>query len=98
MVVGTGGLVLFDGTPLIKDMNEGKWTQLTEREMMEELLLFIENLTCDCRFITHHTISANLNTDRFLDKKQFIINTLKDELESADFELLEKIRNSKKSL
>ena len=98
MVVGTGGLVLFEGTPLIEDMNEGKWTQLTEKEMLEELLLFIENLTYNCRFITHHTVSANLNTDKFLDKKQYIINALKNELENADFELLEKIRSNKRTL
>ena len=43
MLVGTGGRVLFEGTPLIEDMNEGRWTQLTEREMLEELLLFVAN-------------------------------------------------------
>ena len=31
----------------------------SEREMLEELKLFVENLTCDCSFITHHTISGD---------------------------------------
>lgn len=98
MLVGTGSLVLFDGTPLIKDMEEGKWTALNEKEMLEELLLFVENLNCDCRFTSHHTVSADLNTNDFLANKDKIINILKYEIEHGDFEIMEKIRNSKKTL
>ena len=90
MLVGTGGLVLFDGTPLIKDMEEGKWTPLNEKEMLEELLLFVENLTCDCRFTSHHTISIDLNTNEFLANKENIIKTLKDEIEKGDFDIMAK--------
>ena len=38
--------------------------------MLEELKLFVENLTCDCSFITHHTISGvNLSGPGFLARK-----------------------------
>ena len=58
MLVGTGGLVLFPGTPLLEEEEHGKFTPLSEREMLEELLTFVENLTSDCHFITHHTVSG----------------------------------------
>jgi len=35
---------------------------------MEELKIFIENLDFDGRFITHHTISMNLNNVNFRQK------------------------------
>lgn len=98
MLVGTGGLVLFDGMPLIKDMEEDKRKPFNEKEMLEELLLFVENLTCDCRFTSHHTVSADLNTNDFLANKDKIIKTLKDEIEHGDFEMMEKIRNNKRTL
>lgn len=49
--------------------------------MLEELLLFVGNLTCDCRFTSHHTVSTDLNTNDFLANKDKIINTLKYEIE-----------------
>lgn len=33
---------------------------LSEREMLKELKLFVENLTCDCSFIIHHTCRRHL--------------------------------------
>lgn len=58
MLVGTGGLTLFPGTPLLEEAQRGEFTPLSEQEMLEELKLFVENLTCDCAFITHHTVSG----------------------------------------
>ena len=55
-VVGTGGLVLFPGTPLLQQANRGEFDPLTEKQMLEELKAFVEHLTCDCSFITHHTV------------------------------------------
>ncbi len=98
MLVGTGGLVLFDGTMLLKDMEKGVWTPLNEKEMLEELLLFVENLTCDCRFTSHHTVSLDLNTNDFLANKDKIIKKLKEEIEYGDFCTMEKMRNNKRSL
>ena len=54
MLVGTGGLTLFPGTPLLEEAQCGEFDPLSEKEMLEELKLFTENLTCDCSFITHH--------------------------------------------
>ena len=52
MLVGTGGLVLFPGTPLLDEANRGEFTPLSEKEMLIELKTFVEHLTCDCTFIT----------------------------------------------
>ncbi len=41
MVVGTGGLTLFPGTPLLADAERGAFDPLTEREMLEEELLLL---------------------------------------------------------
>lgn len=75
MVVGTGGLTLFPGTPLLDEAGRGEFTPLSEREMMEELKTFLEHLDCDCHLITHHTSSMNL-TGPFLSRKQQILEAL----------------------
>ncbi|MCR4745984.1 MAG: radical SAM protein [Lachnospiraceae bacterium] len=99
MLVGTGGLVLFPGTPLIDDVNKGKFTPLSEKEMLEELLLFVENLDCDCSFITHHTISGtNLSGHDFLKRKDKIMSVLKKEIANGNMDVLTAIRKSKVSL
>ena len=51
MLVGTGGMTLFPGTPLLAEAQEGKFTPLTEKERLIELKIFVENLNCDCYFI-----------------------------------------------
>ena len=48
---------------------------------MEDLLLFVENLDFDGRFITHHTSSMDLNTDDFKRDKAKIVKNLKREIE-----------------
>ncbi|MCR4903802.1 MAG: radical SAM protein [Butyrivibrio sp.] len=99
MLVGTGGLVLFPGTPLLDDAEKGKFTPLSEKEMLEELLLFIENLTCDCEFITHHTVSGcNLSGPDFLNRKDKIIASLKKEIELGDMDAMAAIRRNKRTL
>lgn len=42
MLVGTGGLVLFPGTPLLDEAEHGEFTPLTEQEMLIELKAFVE--------------------------------------------------------
>ena len=99
MVVGTGGLTLFPGTPLLADAERGAFDPLTEREMLEEVLLFVENLECDSAFITHHTIGgANLTGPDFLGRKEQIVAALKHELEHADMDLLAWSRSQKQTL
>lgn len=97
-VVGTGGLTLFPDTALFSETNAGTFDPLDEKELMEELLLFVENLECDCRFITHHTSSIDLNTDDFLRDKKRIVRALKDEIEHGDIGYLGRIRSMKKGL
>lgn len=99
MLVGTGGLVLFPGTPLLEDMEKGEFTPLSEKELLQELLLFVENLNCDCRFITHHTVSGkNLTGPDFLKRKEKIAEALRSEIEHGDMDFLAAVRSSKRTL
>jgi radical SAM superfamily enzyme YgiQ (UPF0313 family) len=99
MVVGTGGLTLFPGTPLLDEAQAGEFDPLSEREMLEELLLFVENLDVDCSFITHHTIGgANLTGPDFLGRKAEIAAALRDELEHGDLSRMAALRRSKRTL
>lgn len=99
MLVGTGGLTLFPGTSLLEEAKRGEFEPLSEKEMLEELLLFVENLTCDCSFITHHTISGkNLTGPDFLQRKDKIIAALKSEIQHGDLDRMATIRRSKRTL
>lgn len=98
MLVGTGGLTLFPGTPLLKEAQIGEFTPLSEKEMLIELKTFVEHLTCDCSFITHHTVSASLSGPHFLERKSQIIDVLSNEIENGDFERMAQIRRNKRSL
>ncbi len=99
MVVGTGGLTLFPGTPLLTESQRGEFDPLSEREMLEEVLLFVENLTCDCTFITHHTIGGiNLTGPNFLARKDNIVAALRNEIEHGDLDRMARIRAMKTTL
>ena len=99
MLVGTGGLTLFPGTPLLEEAGRGEFDPLSEKEMLEELKLFVENLTCDCAFITHHTISGvNLTGSNFLARKEKIVAALDREIKSGDLDRMAAIRRSKRTL
>ena len=97
-VVGTGGLTLFPGTPLLKEAQEGTFSPLSEKEMLEELRIFVENLTCDCFFITHHTSSVNLSGPDFLKRKPQILAAIDQMIESGDLDRLARMRSRKKTL
>ena len=98
MLVGTGGLTLFPGTPLLEEAQRGEFTPLSEKEMLEELKVFVQNLTCDCAFITHHTISANLTGPGFLKRKEKIIGTLQAMIEKDDLDRMAAVRRNKRTL
>lgn len=98
MLVGTGGLTLFEGTPLLDEARKGEFTPLTEKEMLIELKTFVEHLDCDCYFITHHTVSASLSGLNFLERKDEIVNTLNNEIEHGDMDRYAEIRRNKRSL
>ncbi len=42
----------------LEEAQRGEFTPLSEKELMEELKLFVENLECDCEFNTHQIIAA----------------------------------------
>ena len=99
MLVSTGGLTLFPGTPLLDEAQRGEFDPLDERGLLEELLLFVENLTCDCAFITHHTISGvNLTGPDFLKRKDQIVSALRNEIENGDLDRMARIRSMKTTL
>ena len=98
MLVGTGGLTLFPGTPLLEEAQRGEFDPLSEREMLEELKLFVENLTCDCAFITHHTVAANLTGPNFLSRKDRIVATLDHAIQHGDMDRMAAYRRSKRTL
>ena len=99
MLVGTGGLTLFPGTPLLIEAERGEFTPLSEKEMLIELKAFVEHLTCDCSFITHHTVSGrNLTGPNFLERKDKILSALEHEIEHGNMDMMAAIRSSKRSL
>ena len=99
MLVGTGGLTLFPGTPLLEEAQRGEFDPLSEKEMLEELKLFVENLTCECAFITHHTISGvNLSGPGFLSRKEKIVAALEHQINHGDLERMAAFRRNKRTL
>ena len=99
MVVGTGGLTLFPGTPLLEEARRGEFDPLSEKEMLEVLKLFAENLTCDCSFITHHTISGvNLSGPDFLARKDRIVAALEHQINHGDLGRMAAFRRNKRTL
>lgn len=98
VVVGTGGLVLFEGTGLLALYRRGKFKPLSEKGLMEELKLFIENLDYDGPFITHHTFSMDLNSPDFKSNKSKILKNLQYGIDNLDMDKLAEIRNNKRGL
>jgi radical SAM superfamily enzyme YgiQ (UPF0313 family) len=98
MLVGTGGLTLFPGTPLLEEAQRGEFDPLSEKEMLEELKLFVENLTCDCAFITHHTVTANLTGPNFLSRKDRIVAALDYAIQHGDMDRMAAYRRNKRTL
>jgi len=98
MLVGTGGLTLFPGTPLLEEAQRGEFDPLTEKEMLEELKTFVENLTVDCSFITHHTVAANLTGPNFLARKDKIIAAPDYAIHNGDMDRMAALRRNKRTL
>ncbi|MCR5422270.1 MAG: radical SAM protein [Bacilli bacterium] len=98
LLVGTGGLTLFPGTLLLDEARNGKFTPLSEEEMIIELKTFVESLNVDCYFNTHHTSSINLSGPNFLSRKESIIKELDNLLKNGDLEALSRIRRNKRTL
>ena len=98
MPVGTGGLTLFPGTPLLEEAQRGEFDPLSEKEMLEELKLFVEHLTCDCVFITHHTVAASLTGPDFLSRKDRIIAALDHAIAHGDMDRMAAVRRNKRTL
>ncbi len=98
MLVGTGGLTLFPGTPLLEEAQRGEFDSLSEKEMLEELRTFVEHLDIDCSFTTHHTVAANLTGPHFLARKERILATLDQMIKQGNLDLMAAIRRNKSHL
>ena len=66
--------------------------------MLEELKAFVENLTVDCTFTTHHTVAANLTGPNFRRRKDKIIATLDHAIQHGDVDRLAAYRRNKRTL
>ena len=66
--------------------------------MLEELRIFVENLTVDCTFITNHTVAANLTGPNFLKRKDKIIAVLDRAIRHGDMEGMAAYRRNKRTL
>ncbi|HCW53516.1 MAG TPA: radical SAM protein [Clostridium sp.] len=97
-MVGTGGLTLFPGTPLLEEAQRGEFTPLNEKELLVELKTFIENLEVDCNFITHHTVATNLSGLNLKKHKELILEKLTDEIYNIDEFRLSIYRKMKRTL
>jgi radical SAM superfamily enzyme YgiQ (UPF0313 family) len=97
VVVGSGSLTLFPGTPLLEEAVRGEFDPLDETDLLKEMRLFLEHLTCDAYLITHHTFAANL-TGKFLENKEKILQKLDYEIAHCDESRLERIRRMKSTL
>lgn len=97
LVVGTSGLTLFPDTELSEEAKRGEFDPLSEKEMLEELKIFLENLECDAPLITHHTIAMNLSGN-FLENKDKILKSLQYTIDNIDEEKLTNFRNNKRTL
>lgn len=94
MVVGTGGLTLFPGTPLLEEAQRGEFDPQTEKELLIELRDFVANLETDSYFITHHTSGAQLTGPDFLGRKTQIIRVLDELISRGDMDRLAAERSS----
>lgn len=88
-----------------KVVQKGVYAKMARGEMVRfmssmliELRTFVENLTCDCVFTTHHTIAANLTGPDFLKRKDRIIAALTYAIEHGDMDRMAAIRRNKRSL
>jgi len=69
---------------LLKEAEREEFTPLTGKEMLIELKVFVEHLTCDCYFNTHHISGIHLSGPDYLKRKDKIIKALEQEIEHGD--------------
>lgn len=72
--IGSGSLVLFPDTVLAQEANSGLFKPLTEKERMEEMKVFLENLHMEnnTQFVMHHTSALQMNGYIPRDQEEFI--------------------------
>lgn len=72
--VGTSSLVLFPDTALAQEAEAGLFHPLNEKELMEEMKVFLENLHIEnnTQFNMHHTSALPMNGVIPRDQKEFI--------------------------
>ena len=96
--VGATGLVLFEGTELRAEAEAGAFDPLSEREMLEELRLFLANLDHDGILLAHHTVATSPRSGSFNENKRAILASLDDAIEHADMDALAAVRAAKRDL
>lgn len=94
-MVGTGSLVLFPGTTMEQWAKEGKFVPLTEKQHLEELRLFMNELNIPCILSAHHSSALNIDGN-FPERKSEILAKLDRVIENYDQyeEQMKRRRNS----
>lgn len=82
-VVGSGSFTMFPNTPLEEEAKNGAFTELTEKERMEELKCFLEHLDTETEIVTHHT-SALQVAGPFPAQKQAMLDALQHAIDHYD--------------
>lgn len=92
------GLTLFPGTPLLGEVQRGEFDPLSEKEMLEELKMFIERLDRACRIVSHRTVAIDMASDDFRADKERLIAIIDDTIENGDMDQLALARGAMKGL
>ena len=92
-VVSVTSLTMFPGTELADEEKEGKFTELTEKQRMKELKLFLEELNVDTEIWTHHT-STMMIAGKFPEKKSEMLEQLQYGIDHMNEDEMAKWRRS----
>ena len=76
--VTTTGLTVFPASPLYEKARSGAFTEASEKEKVEELLVFLEHLTTDTFFDSVHYLNPLCYRFRITEGKDEVIADIKD--------------------
>lgn len=85
------GMTVFPGTPLEEMARSGTFAEATEREKIEELLVFLQHLAIDTFFDAVHYLNPLNYRCAVAREKESVIEDIKDVLQTYSDEELEKM-------
>lgn len=98
--ITTTGMTIFPNTPVFDMLNKGEFTEASEKEKIEELLIFLEHLTTDTFFDAVHYLNPLNYRFQTSSGKDGVISEIKMFLLEHSEEVIEKMvrRNLMRSL